>query len=65
MRYKIVNVDRVHALPGVSSEYDTGYVYDTTITEPHPITGKPQYKHVFTGSLIDCHSWVHDHEGAS
>lgn len=58
MRYIVENVDREHCLPGAPSEHDFAMVIDSEARDIHPISGAPQRKIVFRGSLRECHEWV-------
>lgn len=63
--YELVihNIDRLYssALGGDPSEYDRCVVLDLNETEQNIITGKPQSKIVYVGTLKECHDWIRDH----
>lgn len=43
---------------GMPSEHDFCHVYSNTETVPHPLTGKPQPKLLFWGTLKDAHAFM-------
>lgn len=56
---RITNVDRLKSLPGVGPfDSDRAIVTSETETEPHIITGKPQAKILFRGTLAKAHEFV-------
>jgi hypothetical protein len=60
---KIVNIEFVNVMPGgISSPHDRAVVLDTTVQEPHIITGQLQDKVVFRGTLADAHAFVKTQE---
>lgn len=56
---QIINVDRLNSLPGAGPfDHDRAIVVHDTETEPHIITGQPQRKILFRGTLAEAHAWV-------
>jgi hypothetical protein len=58
-RMKVVNVTRLHCLPGAGPfDHDDAVVLSETETEPHIITGQAQPKCLFRGTLAEAHEFV-------
>lgn len=60
---KVINVDRLHTLPGEPSEHDFAVVLDTERVERHAITGAAQPAQVYSGTLAECWRWVRVQRG--
>lgn len=55
----IYNIDRTNTLPGgVGQPFDNAIVVDPTQTEKHILTGKPQPKVVYCGTLAGAHAFI-------
>lgn len=56
---QVINVTRLNCLPGAGPfDHDDAIVVHDTETEAHIISGKPQRKVLFRGTLAEAHAWV-------